>query len=96
MRPRRDRGMKGDSSVKNNRRAARRKLIYVRSLAEIPDFKSDDEIADWYQTHSTVLIEDQLQTLPASVGGELLERVLSRRRATGTTRKRPRTATATE
>ena len=75
--------MKSDSSERNNRRPHRRKLIYVRSLAEIPDFKSDDEIAAWYQTHSTVLIQDQLETLPARIGGKLRERVLDRRRATG-------------
>jgi hypothetical protein len=81
--------MKSDSSARNSRRAARRKLIYVRSLAEIPDFKSDDEIAAWYQTHSTVLIQDQLESLPAKVGGKLRERVLGRRRGTSSLRKRP-------
>lgn len=84
--------MRSDSSVKNNRRAARRKLIYVRSLSEIPDFKSDDEIAAWYQTHSTVLIQDQLESLPAKVGGKLRERVLSRRRAPIGTHKQRQTA----
>jgi hypothetical protein len=81
--------MKSDSSERNNRRPHRRKLIYVRSLAEIPDFKSDDEIAAWYQTHSTVLIQDQLEALPAKVGGKLRERVLSRARETSRGRKRP-------
>jgi hypothetical protein len=81
--------MKSDSSERNNRRPARKKLIYVRSLSEIPDFKSDDEIAAWYQTHSTVLIQDQLETLPARVGGRLRERVLRRGRETGRMHKRP-------
>jgi hypothetical protein len=81
--------MKSDSSVRNNRRVARRKLIYVRSHSEIPDSKSDDEIAAWYQTHSTVLIQDQLQALPAKVGGRLRERVLHRGRGTANVRKRP-------
>jgi len=80
--------MKNDSSINNNRRRARRKLIYVRSLSEIPDFKSDDEIAAWYQTHSTVLIQDQIETLPAKVGGKLRDRALTRRRRTDTARKR--------
>jgi hypothetical protein len=84
--------MKSDSSARNNRRPPRRKLIYVRSLAEIPDFKSDDEIAAWYQTHSTVLIQDQLETLPAKVGGKLRDRILSRRRATNGVRKHHRPA----
>ena len=84
--------MKNDSSVKNNRRPPRRKLIYVRSLSEIPDFKSDVEIADWYQTHSTVLTQAQLETLPARVGGKLRERVLSRGRGAGAVRKRPHTS----
>jgi len=81
--------MKSDSAARNERRPHRRKLIYVRSLAEIPDFKSDDEIAAWYQTHSTVLIQDQLETLPARMGGKLRERVLRRGRETSRVRKRP-------
>jgi hypothetical protein len=79
--------MKSASSVRNNRRKPRKDLIYVRSLAEVPDFGSDDEIAAWYQTHSTVLIHDQLESLPAKVGGKLRQRVLSRRRATNGVRK---------
>jgi hypothetical protein len=59
--------MKSDSSARNSRRRARRKLTYVTSVAEIPDFRSDDEIAACYQTHSTVLVQDQLETLPAKV-----------------------------
>jgi hypothetical protein len=84
--------MKSDSSERNDARPHRRKLIYVRSLAEIPDFKSDDEIAVWYQTHSTVLIQDQLETLPAGIGGKLRARVTSRGRGTGDTRKRLHTS----
>ena len=84
--------MRSDTSAGNSRRHSRKKLIYVRSLAEVPDFKSDDEIAAWYQTHSTVLIQDQLEALPARVGGKLRERVLSRGRATNNTRKRPHSA----
>ena len=79
--------MKKDSLAENERRSPRRKLIYVKSVSEIPDFRSDDEIAAWYQTHSTVLIQDHLEAVPAKVGGELLERVLSRRRATNGVRK---------
>jgi hypothetical protein len=52
----------------------------VKSAAEIPDFKSEDEIAAWYQTHSTVLIQDQLETLPARVGGKLRAHLAARRR----------------
>jgi hypothetical protein len=37
-------------------------------------------IAAWYQTHSTVLIQDQLATLPARVGGKLRARLAARRR----------------
>ena len=82
-------------SAANSRRHPRKKLIYVRSLAEIPDFKSDDEIATWYQTHSTVLIQDQLETLPAKVGGKLRGRVLNRRQVTSSARKRPYPSQAT-
>ena len=79
--------MRSDSSARNNRRNPRKKLIYVRSLAEVPDFRSDDEIAAWYQTHSTVLIQDQLEAVPAKAGGKLRERILSRRYATNGVRK---------
>jgi hypothetical protein len=57
----------------------RKKMIYVKSAAEIPDFKSEDEIAAWYETHSTVLIQDQLEPLPARVGGKLRARLAARR-----------------
>mgnify|MGYP001580707389 FL=1 len=79
--------MKKDFSGGNNSRRNRRKLIYVKSAAEIPDFKSDDEIARWYQTHSTVLIQDQLETLPTKVGGKLRSRLLARRRMVNRTGK---------
>ncbi len=81
--------MRSASSVRNNRRRPQRKLIYVRSLSEIPDFKSDDEIAAWYQTHSTLLIQDRLETLPAEVSGKLRERILSRQRKAAGAKKRP-------
>lgn len=68
-------------------RRSRKKLVYVKSLSEIPDFRSDDEIADWYQTHSTVLIQDQLETLPAEVGGKLRSRLRRRRAGRGRARK---------
>jgi hypothetical protein len=74
--------MKKGSSAKSNDPGARKKLVYVKSAAEIPDFKSEDEVAAWYQTHSTVLIQDQLETVPARVGGKLRAR-LSARRVTG-------------
>jgi len=63
--------MRKASSAKSNGHRSRKKLVYVKSASEIPDFKSEDEIAAWYQTHSTVLIQDQLETLPARVGGKL-------------------------
>ena len=71
--------MKKGTSVKSNDRRSRKKLVYVKAAAEIPDFKSEDEIAAWYQTHSTVLIQDQLATLPARVGGKLRARLATRR-----------------
>ena len=71
--------MKKGSSAKSNDLGTRKKLVYVKSAAEIPDFKSEDEIAAWYQTHSTVLIQDQLETLPARVGGKLRARLAARR-----------------
>jgi len=71
--------MKKDSPAKSSGHRIRKKLVYVKSTAEIPDFKSEDEIAAWYQTHSTVLIQDQLETLPARVGGKLRARLAARR-----------------
>jgi len=71
--------MKKGTSVRSNDHRSRKKLVYVKSAAEIPDFKSEDEIAAWYQTHSTVLIQDQLATLPARVGGKLRARLATRR-----------------
>ena len=83
--------MRKASAAKDNRR---KKLVYVKSAAEIPDFKSEDEVAEWYQTHSTVLIQDQLESLPARVGGKLRARLADRRhmsrRAKST--RRPRSA----
>ncbi len=90
--------MKKGSSAKNNEPRARKRLIYVKSTAEIPDFKSEDEIAAWYQTHSTVLIQDQLETLPARVGGKLRARLAARRRNGNTppgTQRRTRSAQST-
>ena len=86
--------MRKDSSAKSNSRRARKKLILVKSPAEIPDFKSDDEIAAWYQTHSTVLIQDQLETLSAKAGGRLRSRVTARRRALNSPRKNRRRTTS--
>jgi hypothetical protein len=60
--------MKKGSSARRNDDRTRKRPVYVKSAAEIPGFKSEDEIAAWYQTHSTVLIQDQLETLPARVG----------------------------
>jgi hypothetical protein len=87
--------MRKDSSAENSPRRPRRKLIYVKSVAEIPDFKSDDEIAAWYQSHSTVLIQDQLETLPARGGGRLRSRLLARRSKVARARKaRPHSQSA--
>ena len=82
--------MKKGSSAKSNYHRTRKKLVYVKSAAEIPDFKSEDEIAAWYQTHSTVLIQDQLETLPARVGGRLRARLAARRRNGNTPPGTPR------
>jgi len=79
--------MKNDTSARDSRRRPPKKLIHVKSVEEIPDFRSDDEIAEWYQTHSTLLIADQLESLPASVGGRLRPRLAARR-----LRMRPKTA----
>jgi len=63
----------------NSSRSARKGLTVVKSVSEIPDFRSDDEIAAWYQTHSTALIQDQLESVPAQVGGKLRSRLAARR-----------------
>jgi hypothetical protein len=90
--------MKKGSSAKSNDHRTRKKLVYVKSAAEIPDFKSEDQIAAWYQTHSTVLIQDQLETLPARVGGKLRARLAARRgngNAQPGTQRRTRSARST-
>lgn len=71
--------MRKGSAAKDNHRRSGKKLVYVKSATDIPDFKSEDEVAAWYQTHSTVLIQDQLETLPASVRGKLRTRLATRR-----------------
>ena len=87
--------MKKGSSAKSNDHRSRKKLVYVKSAAEMPDFKSEDEIAAWYQTHSTVLIQDQLETLPDRVGGKLPARLPARRSKGNTmTREQRRTRSA--
>ena len=83
--------MRNDSSAENNRQRPRRKLTYVKSVSEIPDFQSDDEIAAWYQTHSTVLVQDQMESHRAAVGGQLRSRLKSRR----ITPRKPRQTTRT-
>jgi hypothetical protein len=72
---------KNGSFAGSDERRGRRKLTYVKSASEVPAFRSDDEIARWYQTHSTVLIQDQLRTLPAAIGGKLRTRVAARQLA---------------
>ncbi len=59
----------------------------MKSVSEIPDFRSDDEIAAWYQTHSTALIQDQLESVPAQVGGKLRSRRAPRPRGGNQARK---------
>ena len=82
--------MKKGSAARNNDQRTRKKLVYVKSAGEIPDFKSEDEVAAWYQTHSTVLVQDQLETLPASIGGKLRARLVARRRSARRLPKAPR------
>lgn len=84
------RQMKKDYSEKSNRRNSAGGMTYIKSAAEIPDFKSEDEVAEWYETHSTVLIHDQLETLPAKVGGKLASKVAARRRELASERETSR------
>jgi hypothetical protein len=39
--------MKMRSSAKSNNQRTRKRLVYEKSAAEIPDFKSEDGIAAW-------------------------------------------------
>ena len=87
--------MKG-SSAKNNDYRTHKKLVYVKSTAEIPDFKSEDQIAAWYRTHSTVLIQDQLETVPSGVGGKLRARLGTRRVSAGSPTKGQRHTRSTQ
>jgi hypothetical protein len=74
--------MKKSSSAKNKNHRVGKKLVYVKSTEEIPDFKSEDEMAAWYQTHSTLLVQDQFESVPAKVRGTLRARVAARHRKT--------------
>lgn len=74
--------MKRGTSARSKNHRLSKKLAYLKSTEEIPDFKSDDEIASWYQTHSTLLVQDQFGRVPARVGGTLRARVAARHRKT--------------
>jgi len=52
----------------------------VKFVSEIPDFGSDDEIAAWYETQSTALIQDRLESVPAQAGATLRSQAVARRR----------------
>jgi len=74
--------MKKGSTASNKDHRFGKKLVYVKSAEEIPAFKSDDEIAAWYQTHSTLLVQDKFESVPARVSGTLRARVAARHRKT--------------
>ncbi len=85
--------MKKGSSGTNKDHRFGKKLDYVKSTEEIPAIKSDDEIAAWYQTHSTLLVQDQFESVPARVGGTLRARVAARHRKTSrVSESQPRTS----
>ena len=88
--------MKKGSSAKSNDHRTHKKLVYVKSTAEIPDFNSEDQIAAWYQTHSTVLMQDQLETVSSSVGGKLRARLAARCVNTGIPPKGQRRTRSTQ
>ena len=74
--------MKKGTSARNKDHRFGKKLDYVKSTEEIPAFKSDDEVAAWYQTHSTLLVQDQFESVPARVSGTLRARAVARHRKT--------------
>jgi len=74
--------MKRGSSARNKDHRFGKKLAYVKSTEEVPAFRSDDEIAAWYQAHSTLLVQDQFESGSARVSGTLRARVAARHRKT--------------
>jgi hypothetical protein len=74
--------MKKGSSARNKDHRFGKELAYVKSTEEVPACKSDDEIAAWYQAHSTLLVHDQFESVPARISGTLRARVAARHRKT--------------
>jgi predicted DNA binding CopG/RHH family protein len=57
------------------RKKTRRKVEYLKSVEEIPDFKSEEEEIEFWKTHSLVDILDELPEVKVEISGELRKRI---------------------
>lgn len=57
------------------------KVAYLKSLDEIPKFKSEKEEAEFWDTHSIVKIWDQLEKAKIELSNSLKEKMQERRKA---------------
>ena len=59
-----------DRITKRSKRS-RRKVKYLKSVDEIPEFKNIEEEIEFWETHSIIDIIDQFPEVKLKIGGEL-------------------------
>ncbi len=57
------------------------KLIYIKSLDEIPKFRTEKEEAEFWDTHSIAQVWNQLAKVNVELSGTLKEKIHERRKA---------------
>jgi len=57
------------------RKKTRRRMKYLESVEEIPDFKSEEEEIEFWETHSMVDILNELPEVKVEISGELKKRI---------------------
>lgn len=65
----------GESNMKNAR------ITYIKSLNEIPRFKTIEEEAEFWDTHSIAKVWNQLEEAKIEVSDSLKQKMLQRRKA---------------
>lgn len=71
---------RGEARVITAREMTEQKLRYLKSVDEIPQFASEEEEAQFWDTHSPLEILDQLEEVEIEVAGNLKERIEERLR----------------
>lgn len=56
----------------------KQRIIYLKSVGEIPEFKNEREAAEFWDSHSPIKIWDQLEEADIEIGGELKKRLEAR------------------